>query len=156
MTFPKLELPYLPPNTILPKEGLEETFVQYLMRLYEEIAFNINARDYTYFTIPVTDVATDIPNLPNFGAFLICVSGTESGQPTGIWTACKSDSGAAGTLGATVPLCSQAGTGGTWGAINLAITVASATNFQIAHTLANTPGNFNIRIVGTQWGGGYG
>lgn len=146
MTFPVVQLPFLPPNTIVPVKDLDDTFVQYLMRLYEEIAFNINARDYTFFTIPITTIASDIPNVPNFGAFFIAISGVASGQPTGTWALAKSDAGIAGIGLAGITL--QAGTVAPWAGVNLVIT-STATNFQIAHT-GTVPGNFKIRIAGTQ------
>jgi len=149
MTFPIILLPVLPTFTIVPSPlDEEDTFLQYMMRQYEDIAFAVNARDFNYFTIPISDVAANIPNLPNFGSFMILVSGIASTQPTGIWVACKSTSTVAGTLGATNPLVSQVGSG-TWAGINLTIT-AGANNFQIAHNLANTTADFSIRIVGTQ------
>lgn len=148
MTFPRVELPFLPPNTIVPVKDLDDTFVQYFMRLYEEIAFNINARDYTFFPIAISPTAANIPNLPNFGAFFIAVSGVESGQPAGTWALAKADANAAGLGLAGITL--QAGTIAPWVGINLVITSpAPFTNFQIAHT-GTVPGNFNIRIVGTQ------
>lgn len=145
MTFPRVSLPYLPPNTIVPVEDLDDTFVQYLMRLYEEIAFNVNQRDYVYFPIAISDVSADIPNLPNFGAFIVCVSGVNSTQPVKTWSLVKADATAAGVINI---LGTQAGTGA-WAGNNLTIT-STATNFQIAHNRAGFTDNFNIRIVGTQ------
>lgn len=149
MSFPNIELPYLPPNTIVPMPvDQEDLFVQYFNRLYEDIAFALNMRDFIAYPIPITDVAQNIPNIPNFGSFLVCVAGVDSDQPTGIWTLCKSDSSAAGTMGATNPLCSQAGAGD-W-ALNVLTITSTATNFQIAHDRANFTANFKIRILGTQ------
>lgn len=145
MTFPFYQLPYLPPNIIVPSKELEITFVQFLMRLYEEIAFNVNARDYVWFTIPISDVASNIPNIPNFGAFIVCISGVESGQPVKTWSLVKSDTNVAGVINI---LGTQAGTG-IWAGINLTIT-STATNFQIAHNNVGVTGNFKIRILGTQ------
>lgn len=145
MTFPILQLPFLPPNIIVPSKDLDFTFVQFLMRLYEEIAFNVNARDYVAFIIPISDIPEDIPNLPNFGAFLLCVSGVDSTQPVKTWSLVKSDTNIAGVINI---LGTQAGTV-TWAGNNLTIT-STATNFQIAHNRAGFTGNFNIRIVGTQ------
>jgi hypothetical protein len=144
-TYPILQLPFLPPNIIVPVEGLDFTFVQFLMRMYEEIAFNINARDYTFYTIPISDVAQDIPNIPNFGAFIVCVSGVDSTQPVKTWSLVKSTSTNAGVINV---LGTQAGTA-VWAGINLTIT-STANNFQISHNLASVTGSFNIRIIGTQ------
>lgn len=155
MTFPRIILPDLPPNTIVPDS--DALFTPYLNRLYEDIAFAVNNRDYNEFVIPITAVATNIPNLPNFGAFLVCISGasetyplplpnTQTGLPTITASLCKASSGIAGVVNV---IGSQAGNVGTWIGIVLTIT-ATATNFQVAHNLAATTGNFNIRIVGTQ------
>ena len=143
MTFPVINLPSLPPNTIVPED--ENLFISYLNRLYEEIAFCVNNKDNTYFEIPITDAATDIPNLPNFGAFIVCVSGTDSTLPTLTASLCKSSASVAGSIAV---LGSQAGTGA-WAGNTLTIS-STATNFQIAHNRAGVTGNFNIRIVGTQ------
>ena len=124
-----------------------DEFIRYLNRMYEDIAFAMNSKDFNYFTISISDTASNIPNLPNYGAFLVCVSGVDSTLPTGIWTLCKSDATAAGTNGVTDPLCSQPGTGDWLG--NLLTITSTADNFQIAHDRANEIGNFNIRIVGT-------
>lgn len=151
INFPRVLLPSLPPNTIVPEA--EFLFLSYLNRLYEDIAFTVNNKDNIFFQIPITNTATDIPNIPNFGAFIVCVSGrdgdytvTDSNLPTITASLCKSspqDAGSVAVLG------SQAGTGATWAGINLTIT-STATNFQIAHGLAATTGNFNIRFIGTQ------
>lgn len=154
MTFPIITLPSLPPNTIVPEQ--EDLFISYLNRLYEDIAFCANNKDNNYFLIPVTDTPSDIPNLPNFGAYIVCVSGgptvdpIASGDtlPVATYSLCKSDSTVAGQV---TQLGFQAGTG-TW-AGNLVTITSTATNFQIAHdkvTIPVTIGNFNIRIVGTQ------
>jgi hypothetical protein len=143
---PIVKLPYLPPNTIVPKPSDdEETFVQYFMRLYEDIAFAVNARDFVYFPISVTDTPTNIPNIPNFGSFVICISGVESGQPTSVLALTKSDRNVAGLY---YEMATQSGTG-TWAGKDLNVT-ATATNFQIEHNNTGVVGNFNVRIIGTQ------
>lgn len=143
MTFPIIQQPSLPPNTIVPES--EDLFVPYLNRLYEDIAFAVNEKDYVYFTAPISDTPSNIPNLPNFGAYIICVSGTTSTLPTITASLCKADATASGSIAV---LGSQVGTG-TWAGNAITIT-ATATNFQIAHNLAATTGNFNIKIIGTQ------
>lgn len=153
MTFPRINLSPLPPNTIVPED--EDLFIPYLNRLYEDISFAVNERDASYFPIPITSTASDIPNIPNFGAFVLCVSGESSekdgsGNPIG-WlptltvSLCKSDATAAGSIAV---LGSQAGTG-TWAANTLTVT-STDTNFRIAHNRVGKTGNFNIRILGTQ------
>ena len=144
MTVPLIQRPTLPPNTIVPVN--EDLFVAYLTQLYEDIAFSVNARDFNFFTIPITSTATNIPNLPTFGAFLVCVSGTTTGLPTITASLCKADATAAGSV---TGIGSQAGTIAPWVAATLTIS-SSATNFQIRHSVAGVTGNFNIRIIGTQ------
>ena len=139
-------LPYLPRTTIVPMPEDVSTFIQYLNRIYEDIAFNVNARDIRSFTIPISTTAFTIPNLPQFGAFIICVSGTESQLPSGVWALCKSDAAVAG-VGLT-PLTSQNRTGSIWNAKSLTVT-STGTNYQIAHNLSNVTGSFNIRIMGS-------
>lgn len=143
MTFPTIQQPSLPPNTIVPED--KHLFISYLNRLYEDIAFTVNNKDNIEFLAPISSSASDIPNLPNFGAFLICVSGETSTLPTITASLCKADATAAGSIAV---LGSQVGTG-SWAGNALTIS-ATATNFQIAHNRAGVTGNFNIRIVGTQ------
>lgn len=143
MTFPVIKRPSLPPQTIVPVS--EDLFIAYLNRLYEDIAFTVNEKDYTFFPTSISSVASDIPNLPNFGAFIICISGSDSTLPTLTASLCKADATAAGSV---TPLGTQVGTG-SWGANALTITT-TPTNFQIAHDRTGVVGNFNIRIIGTQ------
>lgn len=143
MTFPVILQPTLPPNTIVPEN--EFLFIAYLNRLYEDIALTVNNKDNIYFLAPITSSAANIFNLPNFGAYIVCVSGADSTLPTITASLCKSDATASGSV---VALGSQAGTGA-WAGNNLTIT-STATNFQIAHDRAGVTGNFNIRILGTQ------
>lgn len=143
MTFPVITLPSLPPNTIVPEN--ESLFIPYLNRLYEDIANTVNSKDTNFFQIPITSTASNIYNLPNYGAYLLTVSGTDSGLPTITASLVKSDAAIAGVVNI---LGTQAGTGA-WAGNVLTIT-ATATNFQIAHNRANVTGNFNINITGTQ------
>lgn len=142
----RYKLPNLPTSTIVPES--EDLFIPYFNRLYEDIAFTVNSKDNSFFTIPVTDTATDIPNLPHMGAYIVCISGAITDLPTITVTLCKSSSTASGTA---VTLASQAGVGA-WVGITLSIT-ATADTFQISHSGgAGLTGNFNIRIIGTQQG----
>jgi hypothetical protein len=145
MSFNNVQLPYLSPDTIVPSPQEIMTFVQYLTRLYEDIAININARDFTAFSIPISDTAADIPNVARFGAFMVLVSGIESTLPTAVWALTKSSDAAVGVVNL---LSSQAGTGA-WAGNILTIT-STTTNFQIKHNRAGITAGFNIRIVGTQ------
>lgn len=135
--------PSLPPNTIVPEDDF--LFIPYLNRLYEDIAFTVNNKDNTFFQIPISSTAEDIPNLPNFGAYLVCVSGTDTSLPTLTASLCKASSTNAGSIAS---LGSQVGTGA-WAGNSLTIT-STSTNFQIKHDRTGVTGNFNIRIVGTQ------
>lgn len=143
MGFPVILQPSLPPNTIVPENDF--LFIPYLNRLYEDIALTVNNKDNIYFLSPITSTAANISNLPNFGAYVICVSGAETTLPTITASLCKSDATATGSV---VVLGSQAGTGA-WAGATLTIT-STATNFQIAHSRTGVTGNFNIRILGTQ------
>jgi hypothetical protein len=141
---PFIELPSVAPNTIVPSE--EALFNPYFIQLYEDIAFAVNAKDYSFYPIPITDTATNIPNVANFGSFLLSISGVSSGMPTLNVSCCKADSGIAGSVAV---IGSQAGTVAPWAAATLTVT-STATNFQIKHSVAGATGNFNIRIIGTQ------
>lgn len=150
MTFPVILLPSLPPNTIVPTD--DSLFIPYMNRLYEDVAFTVNNKDNNYFQIPISNTASNIPNIPNFGAFIICVSASRKADdnsypPTITASLCKSSAAVAGSIAV---LGSQAGQGGgVWGAATLTIS-STATNFQIRHSVANVIGNFNIRIICTQ------
>ena len=143
MTFPIIVQPSLPPNTIVPEN--DALFIPYLNRLYEDIAFTVNNKDNIFFEASITSTASNIPNLPNFGAYIICVSGTDSTLPTLTASLCKSTANIAGSVAV---LGSQNGSGA-WAGISLTIT-STATNFQIAHNRAGVSGNFNIKTIGTQ------
>ncbi len=148
MTLPDVPFANLPPLTIVPHPVDDtENFMQWMNRFYEEIGFVANARVYPYYTINISDVATDIPNLPQFGAFLVMVSGIASTQPVKTWSLVKSTETAAGIVNF---LGTQAGSG-IWAGINLTIT-STATNFQISHNLAGVTATFNISVMGTQLG----
>lgn len=143
MTYPVYEFPFLPTTTVIPTN--DDLFIPYQNRVYEELAQAINERDNSYFPWPITSTAADIPNVPNFGAFIICISGESSTLPTLTASLCKADATAAGSIAV---LGSQVGTGA-WAGNALTIT-STATNFQVAHDRAGVSGNFNIRVIGTQ------
>jgi hypothetical protein len=134
----------LPTSTIVPQQ--DELFIPYFTRTYEAIAQAVNAKDNSYFTIAITSAATNIPNLANFGAFIVCVSGTNNTLPCLTAALSKASATSAGVINV---LGSQNGSTGVWSGITLTIT-STATNFQIAHSASGKSGNFNIRIIGTQ------
>lgn len=144
MTFPIIQRPNLAPNTIVPEN--KDLYISYFNQIYEDVAFAVNSKDYTFFPTTVTDTAQNIPNLPNYGSYIICVSGVDSGLPCVTASLCKNSSSLVGVVNV---IGSQAGSSGIWAAATLTIS-AAATNFQIRHSVAGATGNFNIRIIGTQ------
>ena len=145
MTFPfkKYQQPSLPTSTVVPES--DDLFITYFNRTYEDIATTVNKKVGSYFQIPITSAAADIPNLPIFGAFLLCISGTLSTLPTTIVAVVKADATA---LGVVSVITSQVGTGA-WAGKALTVS-ATATNFQVNHNNAGVIGNFNLQIIGTQ------
>jgi hypothetical protein len=135
--------PLLAPNTIVPTN--KDLFTPYLNALYEDIASAVNSKDPRFYPMAITSTAQNILNVPNFGAFIICVSGVDSTLPTITASLCKAAATAAGSVAV---LGSQVGTGA-WAGNALTIT-STATNFQIKHNRAGVSGNFNIRLIGTQ------
>ncbi len=143
MTFPVVSQSSLPPNTIVPED--EDLFIPYMNRLYEDIAFTVNDKINAFFQTAITSTAANIPNLPNYGAYLIMVSGTLTDLPTITASLCKADDSGAGSIAV---LGSQVGTNA-WAGFALTIS-STATNFQIKHNNTGVSGNFNIQIIGTQ------
>ena len=138
-----INLPTLPPSTIVPQSW--DLFVPYFNRTYEDIAFTVNYKDNDYYPMSITSTAQNVFLVPNFGAFIICVSGENSSLPTITASLCKASATASGSVAV---IGSQVGTGD-WAGNALAIT-STATNFQIAHNRTGIAGNFNIRLIGTQ------
>ncbi len=147
MNQPNSPYPDLPPNTIVPDPvEQKDIFIQYFNRLYEDIAFAMNQRDFNYYTIQLTDTPQNIPFVPTFGAFLILVSGVDSSLPTGIWSACKSDRS---ITTASITLINTQDGEGDWATFGLLLT-STTTNLQLSHSRTGIIANFNIRVVGTQ------
>jgi len=144
VSFPIIQRPSLPPNTIVPQD--KEFFITYFNRIYEDIAFAMNAKDYSFFPATISNTPASIPNIPNFGSYIICVSGVEPGLPCITASLCKNSATAVGVVNV---IGSQSGSSGVWAGATLTIST-TATNFQIIHSVAGTSGNFNIRIIGTQ------
>ncbi len=143
LTFPLFDFPHLPTTTVVPSKN--DLFVPYFNRTYEEIAFAVNFKDNNFYPMAITSTAQNILNVPNFGAFIICVSGEDSTLPTLTASLCKADATASGSIAV---LGSQVGTGA-WAGNALTIT-STATNFQIKHDRTGVTGNFNLRVIGTQ------
>lgn len=133
----------VPTSTIMPTN--KDLFVPYFTRTYEELAQAINNKDNIYSQMAISSTAANIPNLPTFGAYIVCVSGMGTTLPTLTASLCKADATASGSIAV---LGYQAGTSA-WNTYVLTIT-STATNFQIAHNNTGVTGNFNIRILGTQ------
>lgn len=143
MSFPVYDFPQLPSTNIVPESP--DLLEPFLNAMYEDIASSVNLKDNIYFPMAITSTAQNIVNAPNFGAYIICVSGVDSTLPTLTASLCKADMTASGSIAA---LGSQVGTGA-WAGNALTIT-STATNFQIAHNRTGVSGNFNIRLIGTQ------
>jgi hypothetical protein len=143
MSGPTQVLSTLAPNTIVPEDW--DLYIPYFNTLYEDIANTMNAKDNIYFPMAITSTAQNILLLPNFGSFIICVSGVNSTLPTITASLCKADATSSGSIAV---LGHQAGTGA-WNTNTLTIT-STATNFQIAHNNTGVSGNFNVRYIGTQ------
>lgn len=152
ITFPTNPFEDLPFTTIVPDPEDKEMFVPWLTRLYEDLATTINLKDWTEYTIPVGSTKSDLPNIPNQGAFIICIAGTMDGMPAVTYSLIKTNSTAAG-----VPAIIQSqpgtaiGTNVDWNGVKILITTtSSSTNFQINHDgAAGLIGNFNVRFIGT-------
>lgn len=152
ITYPIEPFQDLPFTTIVPDPEDKEVFIPWLTRVYEDLASVINIKDWTAYTIPVGSTKSDIPNIPNQGAFIICVAGTMDGMPACTYSMIKTNSTAAG-----VPAMIQTQPGTTigsitdWNGVKLLIsTTGSSTNFQINHDgAAGLIGNFNVRFIGT-------
>ena len=152
ITFPNSPFVDLPFTTIVPDPEDKNLFIPYLTRVYEDLATVINQKDWKSYTIAVASTKQDLPNIPNLGAFIICIAGTMDGMPACTYSMIKSNSTVAG-----VPVLIQnqvgtiIGTNTAWNGIKLLIsTTASSTNFQINHDGASSLiGNFNVRFIGT-------
>lgn len=152
ISFPNNPFRDLPFTTIVPDPEDKELFVPWLTRLYEDLATVINLKDWKVYSIPVGTTKSDLPNIPNLGAFIICIAGTMDGMPACTYSMIKTNSSAAGSPSL---IQNQAGTAigasASWNGVNLLIsTTTSSTNFQINHDgAAGLIGNFNVRFIGT-------
>lgn len=138
-------LPSLPTTTIMPTT--DDLFEPYWTDLYSQMADTINRKDEIFYPMAITNTAQNILNLPRFGSFILCVSGIDEGLPAYVFVLTKSRSTT--TAGTFATLGSQAGTIAPWVAATLTVS-STTTNFQINHSVANTTGNFNLRVIGTQ------
>jgi len=140
-SFP--QFPTLPTSTVVPLD--ENLFIPYFNTLYEDVASAVNYKDNIFYPMAISSTPRNIVDVQNFGAFIICVSGVSSTQPTLTASLCKSDATAAASIAV---LGQQAGTMA-WAGFVLTIT-STASNVQIAHNNTGVTANFNIRVIGTQ------
>lgn len=144
MSVPITFRPNLTSTTTIPEDPA--LLVPYLTRQFEDISTSVNSRDFNFFPMAVSNIPASIINLPTFGSYVICISGATSGLPCLIAAVCKSSSTAAATI---ATLVSQAGTVGAFLGATLTLTSTSS-NIQVNSSVSGTPGNFNIRFIGTQ------
>ena len=146
MSLPNIPFSFVSPLNVIPNPIDDtENFLYFFNRFYEEVASAITDREIPYYQIAVTTAATNIPFLPTFGSYILCVSGDKSDLPVKTWSLVKSTEDAVGVINV---LGTQAGSG-SWAATNLTIT-STATNFQIAHDRAGITETFNIKWIGTK------
>lgn len=150
----------LPQSIIWPQNEVDIPW--FMGNLYQLMAQSINRKDFNYFPMAIGNTAGQIQNLPNFGAYLLCVGGTNkivnptsgviSWLPSYVWALAKTQDTIAGTIPA--PLTFQAGTGGIWAGATLTLTTQLLSSgervYAINHSVANETASFNVRIVGTQ------
>lgn len=161
MTSPNVQRAYLLNTTIVPELKDAFTFNQFLTRVYEDIAYAVNQRDYVYFPIdvppapaagPPVILPKAIQNMPLFGSFIVCISGIKPGLPCATYAVNKADIYQAGVY---TLLSSQAGNVAPWIGFNVTLqdNPTPPTSGEIDITISNTStmtGNFNIRVIQTQ------
>jgi hypothetical protein len=166
------ELPHLPQTIIWPDNP--DDIPWFMVRLYEQIAYSVNARDFDYFQMaisgspsedeaPVDSTYVLIPNMNTIGAYTLCISGSgpyidvngeKNYWPSQIIGLCKSDPDDVGT---DATLQSVDGVGPTLSNADYQIswarnprTATSGPYFAyIKHNKAGITGSFNVNIDGT-------
>ena len=154
------QYPNLPVSLIFPEDPQELAW--FMNRLYEQMAFAINSKDNGIFTMAISSVPTLIPNINNFGAYLMNVSGSGpfvdaqgvlNYWPSYVFQMTKSDPNKIGTDTFTQ---NQDGSGPTLGGIALLLTqqrvpaVTGPFYYFIQHNAPGITGSFNVNIQGTQ------
>lgn len=163
MTSPNVQRAYLLNTTIVPELKDAFTFNQFLTRVYEDIAYAVNQRDFVYFPIAVPPTPAvgpplinpqPIQNMPLYGSFLVCISGIQPGLPCATYAVNKADIYQAGVY---TLLSSQAGNIAPWVGFNVQLqdnpVAFRPITGEIDITIFNTStmtGNFNIRVISTQ------
>jgi len=129
-------------NAVPDYVGIDEITDDYEnLRITNMMIDSLNNKKATFIELIVTDAAERIPNLPEYGAFLICVQGSESTMPGRIYACCSN-----GTAGTVASLVAQAGTDD-WNANTVTI-AASGANFTILHDRASVTDKFYLTILG--------
>ncbi len=155
------KLANLPQTIIWPDD--EDEIPWFMENMYQLLVQAINLKDFNYFPMAIGRTPTQIPNLRNFGAYLLCVGGTDkivnpqtgaiSWLPSYVWALAKTQDTVAGTIPAT-PLADQPGVGGVWAGATLALTSLTLDSgeivYAINHSVTGRTAGFNVRIVGTQ------
>jgi len=123
-------------------EQLEDPYEN--LRVVNLINDKVNQKAITSYEMLIDDTARPFPELAAIGAFIITISGIETGLPVGIYAVTKSANGVAGSIST---LSSQAGTAaGTW-AGNVLTVSSTASAFEVNHDRSES-GNFNVTITG--------
>ncbi len=155
------QYPNLPVSIIWPENPDDTPW--FMMRLYEQLAYAINSKDNGIFTMAISNSATLIPNINNFGSYLVNISGSgpyvdpTTGDinfwPASIFQLTKSTPN---NIGLFTETQTQAGTGtqlsGAGYMISLQQIPASIGPYYyfIQHNIAGVTGSFNVNIQGTQ------
>ena len=149
----------LPSSIIWPPS--EEDVAWFMQRLYDQMASAINSKDFNYFPMAIGSTATPILNMNAFGAYLLCVGGTDkvinpttgvvNWLPSYVFALAKAKDTVAGVIPAA--LAADPGVGDIWGGATLSVTTVTLNGQQVYalnHSIAGQTGSFNVRIVGTQ------
>lgn len=112
------------------------------LRITNTIIDALNGKNVNFIETIVTSTNSIIPFMPEYGAFIICVQGEDSGMPTATYACCSS--GANGSVGLLVQRAGE----DDWAGVNITITAVGG-NFQIVHTGAATlTAKFYLTILG--------
>lgn len=154
------QYPNLPVSIIWPED--EEDVPWFMMRLYEQMVSAINSKDNGVFTMAISSTPTLIPNMNNFGTYLVNLcgekaytgaDGTLNYWPSYIFQITKS---APNEKGLDSVVQNQDGKGNDLGGVALLLTqqqVPSGTGpyyYFINHDKAGFTGSFSVNIQGTQ------
>ena len=129
-------------NAVPEYVGIDEITDDYEnLRVTNLMIDSLNNKKATFIEIMVSDAAERIPNMPEYGSFLICVQGAESTMPSSIYACCSN-----GTAGTVASLVAQAGSDD-WNANTVTI-ASSGADFTIVHDRAGVDDKFYLTILG--------